>query len=1110
MRVSRLEVFGFKSFMDRLVLPLEGGITGVVGPNGCGKSNIVDAIRWVLGETKASSLRGGTLEDVIFNGTDKLRPLGLAEVTLTLRAQEANFFDDLISPQLEVEQLLHNVKKEIEAKEAEIDVEHDEAKVAKFRVIEGRLGAQPIEDEEAASEETMPEEILDESTAHDEEEVSTTILSRFSWLKSVSEVQITRRLYRSGESEFFINRVPCRLKDIKDFFRAIGLGARAYTIVAQGEVSRIVTSKPEERRLILEEAAGVVGFRDKIAASNRKLEETGHNITRLKDVIGEVERQVGSLKRQAQRAQNRQSLKDEISRLEMGVFREKCLSYTDKKDSATERMNAIKVQEASIAASQQTLEVEEASHRADLSALDQEGDVLRTKIDSLREELLNRARSKSARTSRINEIRAFNLARATEIRRLEERRETLRAREAESTKSAEELKLKEQQLQEQINGITLVSEEDLQKVAYDLKTARERLKAKEIEIRSIRDKVVSTSSSLQALQDQIIAASPLNQLKKTLQADKVSALVPNVQVFVEGLVVPPQYARAVQSVLSERAAFLVSDNPDGIAHAFLEQLIAKDSKEKKGLGIGIFKAGEALPITQEAATPFPRMLDLIEVKAGFSYAAQRVLSEVYVAETAAQAFAFFEQNASSDVTIVTVDGDIVTGHSFYSLRHDGGLIQLQAKVLELQENLRSFEQIESTLTEEREVMQREVVALETKQSEVLRESELRQRTLRDLSNQQASVRGRLQAEERLAQQVLQDVEKIAHQIAEIVAKIDEGKNEETQLLDLAAKETTVEDAAVEQEIKTLSESFHSVDTKRKEGRSLLSQYAEKISHVRKEFEKARTEHSQVELELQKLDLEQDNIRTRVVGEYGEDSYQALLSSDPMIDRLSLEQIEEYEQEAVRIKNRIAREGEVDSTSIERYDEESKRLTELEQQLSDLQNAEMMLRKTIVRLEEVSKQRFTAMFHAVNKNFSRLVPQLFGGGRGSLQLTDPSNPLESGIDIVMRPPGKKPKSIDLLSGGEKALCATALIFSMFLEKPSPLCVLDEVDAPLDEANLIRFLTLVKEMSSRTQFMIVTHNKRSMSTADHLIGVTMQEPGSSKVISVSLQDAQSQVA
>ena len=250
MRVSKIEIFGFKSFMDRLVLNLDEGITGVVGPNGCGKSNIVDAIRWVLGETRAKNLRGGVLEDVIFNGTDELRPLGLAEVSLTVEADGKHFLEDLVSQDLEADQMTQQTDV----------VEGEEASAGASAASQYAVGS---------------------------------LLEKYSWLKSASEVQVTRRLYRSGESEFFINRVQCRLKDMKDFFRAIGLSAKGYTIVAQGEVSKIVTSKPEQRRRFLEEAAGVQGFRERINSTESRLKETNQNLERIDDIIHEVSRTVG-------------------------------------------------------------------------------------------------------------------------------------------------------------------------------------------------------------------------------------------------------------------------------------------------------------------------------------------------------------------------------------------------------------------------------------------------------------------------------------------------------------------------------------------------------------------------------------------------------------------------------------------------------------------------------------------------------------------------------------------------------------------------------------------------------------------------------------------------
>ena len=1136
MRVARLEVFGFKSFMDRLVLPLEAGITGVVGPNGCGKSNIVDAIRWILGETKASSLRGGTLEDVIFNGTDKLRPLGLAEVTLTLRAHNDNFFADLVSPQREVEEILKNLEVELEKQEQEYAGAGNSSAI-KLRVIEGGLDnatdgekgtVHSMADHRAAEaneEGSDPETLQEDATTialdtesdteiSDEagkEPVSTSVLTRFAWLKAVSEVQITRRLYRSGESEFFINRVQCRLKDIKDFFRALGLGARAYTIVAQGEVSRIVTAKPEERRLIIEEAAGVLGFRDKIAASNRKLEETSHNVTRLTDVINEIERGVKSLKKQAERAENRQSLKDEIARLELAVFEDKANKYSGSKTEISDHLQ--KSQQLLDDKSHElvTLNTKEEAEKLGSAEIDTESDRLRLQIDARREELLARARQKSQRQSKIDELRAFNLARLTEIKRIEERREVLKLRQQTADSGIQELKQKESLLQVEVDSIELVSEEDLRNVAISLKNKRDGLRIKEGEVRANRDKVVSTQSSINAMQEQIVAASPLQQLKNSINAGELSALSAGTSIFVEGLVVPAAYTKAVQSILAEKAAFLVSDSAQNIAELFLKTVDEKDTKSAKGRGIGILARGEQSSIREERKFDgLNALIDCIEVKPAFVRAASHLLHNIFVTETSAEAFAFFQANPDERVTIVTKNGEIHTAVSFFSLRHEGGLIQLQAKVITLQEELVKLQDEQKNLLAARDEIQDEVTALEQSQSDLLKRSEIQQRSLRDFSSQLASVRGRLQAELRGIEQISQDVERTANQIKDVEQKIQDSKAEEERLLELAKVEIGGDESEIEKEITALSESLKTVDQKRQEKRRALSDIAQAQSATRNGLDSIRQDVNRLTFSLEKLELERQGILDRLHAEYGDSM---VLNFDaPSIPEnfMADADVRAYEQEALKIRSRIAREGEVDSSSVERYQEEAARLQELVGQRADLESACDVLKKTILKLEEVSKLRFVAMFNAVSKNFSRLIPQLFGGGKGSLELTLPDKPLESGIDILVRPPGKKPKNIDLLSGGEKALCATALIFAMFLEKPSPLCVLDEVDAPLDEANLIRFLSLVKEMSNRTQFLLVTHNKRSMSTSDNLIGVTMQEPGSSKVISVSLQDAYSQVA
>ena len=337
MRVERLEVFGFKSFMERLCLPLEAGITGVVGPNGCGKSNIIDALRWVLGETRASQLRGGVLEDVIFNGTETLRPLGLAEVSLVIRAEKDSLLEELISYYESLEREgLSGIEQAVDPTNGQGDsaTKGESQGIAAENNDKGE-GLETVEVSEEALAGEMPCELMPggDTTSpvaqcnDDSVEVSPSFLSdikaslaKYSWLQSVSEVQVTRRLYRSGESEFFINKVPCRLKDLKELFRVLGLASRGYTIIAQGEIGRIITAKPDDRRQVIEEAAHIAGFREHINAVGKRLEDTKNQVIRLDDVIKEVTRQVANLKRQATRAITRAQLKVDLQGFERELF----------------------------------------------------------------------------------------------------------------------------------------------------------------------------------------------------------------------------------------------------------------------------------------------------------------------------------------------------------------------------------------------------------------------------------------------------------------------------------------------------------------------------------------------------------------------------------------------------------------------------------------------------------------------------------------------------------------------------------------------------------------------------------------------------------------------
>ncbi|NMC63957.1 MAG: AAA family ATPase [SAR324 cluster bacterium] len=1127
MRVTRLEIFGFKSFMDRLVLPLEGGITGVVGPNGCGKSNIVDAIRWILGESRASNLRGGVLEDVIFNGTDKLRPLGLAEVSITVRASGNNLLADISSPIIEIDELLEESLLDLgpaakadtsleEAEPAQTEEAKDETvkeenkERPKLKVISGGLdenqqvGAGIEEGNES-----------DSGKSKDLVDAASLALRQFPWIQHATEVQITRRLYRSGDSEFFINRIPCRLKDIKDFFRTIGIAARGYTLVAQGEVARIVTAKPMDRRLILEEAAGVVGFRDKIASAQRRLDDTELNVSRINDIIKEVERQVGSLKRQADRARNRQALKDQLQERECALFSDSLNTFSRRQDEIETRLHKAKSEGERAETTMHAVASRETAARGDLMRVDIEGDTLRAKIDALKEELHNRARQRADTRSRIGELRAFALGKKTEIQRLEERRATLIQRKNDCANEIQKLEAQENEISLRLRAGENGAKEELHRLGNILQNLQQELRGKEAELRSLRDKLISRQSSLESIQEQLLNASPINRLEETAKIKNKDLLSKDLKMLIEGLIIPSELSKAVQAVLAERAAFLVAEDPHGVGVAFSHQVKEIDKDRKMGLGLGVFKVGSRTA-SIPTGIPFPSLLEAIRVDEAYEHAVGPLLEKCFVADDVDAAISFFKaarqggRKLDDGFTLVTLDGEIVTSDSYFSFRQDGGLVQLRNRSIEIERVLKQLEAEQAELQGKRDALVESIASVEQRHKELFAEVEAQNALMRELSREQGAIRGKLQAEGRIREQIENDLEKVKVQVQEANAKISEYEQEEQIVTAQLEAIVSVDDEEIRKELDSLNSQYAGIDKIRKEGRSRLDSLSKEVQEARNALDAAHSEISRVELAAQRLTLEQDALKERILTEYGEDLLADLIKSASRRDPLDEESKERYQADVRRLRERILREGDVDPESVDRYEAEKERLIDLRTQRDDLEKAAITLKKTIVKLSDAAEKRFVSVFQAVEKNFARLIPQLFGGGKGSIALTDPSKPLDSGVEIMMRPPGKKPKSIDLLSGGEKALTAVALIFAMFLERPSPLCVLDEVDAPLDDANLIRFVSLVKEMSAKTQFIMITHNKQSMAVADRLVGVTMEEPGSSKVISVSLQEAYSQVA
>lgn len=1171
MRVSRIEIFGFKSFMDRTILSLGGGLTGVVGPNGCGKSNIVDAVRWVLGETRAKSLRGANFEDVIFNGTDKLRPLGLAEVTLTVKAKSESFFDEMLPSLLndEVAQSLAKIDEAQKELDKVLPLENEVSKDANNKDVNSndnqsndeqgvtqnlapRLNVvvdntkpkeetlettKIVQDVDIELQEVVNEDLLTQTlnpASNEEEEnkndinssqtgdnqndenqkdKSMTLLSRFSWLKATREVQVTRRLYRSGESEYFINRVPCRLKDLKELFRAIGIGARAYTIVAQNEVTRIITAKPEERRQMLEEAAGVLGFRDKITSANKRLEETLVNVSRLDDIIKEVTRNVNSLKRQSQRALDRQGLLDRVKQIDLVLFKDSYITNTNVKSQLESQKEGLKEEELVSKNGVDVIKLEEEALRLSMMELDSQGEDYRIKIDSIKEELNRRERKLIELRSKLKERYVRKESLELENTRLDERKEMLTKRRDDAANDFEKLETEQNELKENLQSIESIGEEDLKAASLLVEETRTKLHEKERELKKVNDSYISVKTRLESIEEQLIAASPVSQLKKTLGNQGASSEflkeAREATLFLDGISIPSKYAKALQSVLGEKTEFLVSKEPQKLISSF--QKMSQNSN-KKGLGIGIFKETSSdenyIKSQRNVSIPYPLILDLMQVSNEVAKSANNILRNVYVVDSIEEGFSFFEANKDvnfDDVLFVTLDGELMTSYSFYSLKHEGGLVQLKSKKEEYQKDFDALSIETARLTHEKNVLFEDAKKAEFNYKQALEEVRKRQQQIREISNKLANAKGRFEAHKRLVSQLDYDLGKLNSQYDDIKRRNDTLLQEIENISNELKEAESQDEQELRESLSVLNDKYKEVNEARNNKRRELSDFNNRLETARRRYDQAMRASSKFELDLQRVTIEIENIKKNLIEKYSKEDFDLITLN--IEDNTELESNERFNLKAEldKIKARIVREGPIDPTATERYEEEKKRLEELQGQKDDLEKAVSILKKTIDRLVETSQVRFINVFEKVKEHFSKLAPRLFGGGFADIELSDPQKPLESGVDIIARPPGKKLKSLELLSGGEKTLCAIALILATFLERPSPLCILDEVDAPLDEANLMRFLSLIKELSEKTQVIMITHNKQSMIASSELIGVTMQEPGATKLLSVSLEDA-----
>ncbi len=1211
MRLTRLEIFGFKSFVERFVLNFDKNRIGIVGPNGCGKSNIVDALRWVLGETYAKQLRGNVLEDLIFNGSESRRPLGMAEVIITIRPEPG------WSDNLRLEQILAAEKSSAAEKQEEAAA-----------LLEATGDSADASSDTGLPDGEVPGVVKEPDI---EEVVLPQALREIPGLLNSTEIQFTRRLYRSGESEYFINRVPCRLRDMVDVYRVIGLGARGLSIVQQGEIGQFISRKPIERRELLEEAAGISGFRTRMEVAQRKLEKTAENMDRLKDIIDEVEKQVRVLRRQATRARERNELKGNILREDLALFRGKKARFLLRSTSvskillglnegltvAESELLGFESRQGEIQAELEECETLIGDKRRSRDALQAAFERERARIQGLE---VNRARLQSDLGSCDRErAQIFNRREqfAQELERLAARGEDLTRQIAEAVEKRDEAEKALKSLQqdetrrssvevdlslakeavpenlrveiaelEQRVGRMLGVENELKELERESEQQRRAQEAGRKELHGVELKLTEVESEVRSLERQLeaLAEQVAQQIDSTGKKSGEDSSGRIRQVLLAGLKVPEAAQRAVSAILGERAQYLVSDDAMHSAKAFSEKRL-KSNERSARLGVirenlnsqlGSSDGDNAIPsISDEVREHAPSaraLYPLLLVDPNVDAAVKFFLGQYILVDTLDEAIRLCE--FSGVLWVVTASGEVFTPWGWFTTEGKGAAFSFTRRIDEMKQ-----ERI--VLSDSRDILRGRMKELEEKTASILatrealvgerRELSENDRRLTSLHRQVLDIerqeRERLLAQSRrMQEQLLREEREAQDRLRTAVTSVAKVQQEEEfcrsrseslrsdeertgiQLNGIEEREAQINASILqlEEEIERgmfvetdmtmaefqrrcveLDEELKALGERREPARLSLSETAREVSESRANVQRLADEIRKASLQEEKGRLEYEMLTEELKRQHPE-SEEALAAlaevsaAEILTEEDALREIEgwcgvpirakglegfisETQETVQRLMKRLEREGEVDPQSIELFETEDARLRGMQEQLQDLEEARKILDSTIRRLKEISRQRFLETFAAVNTTFQQLIPRLFGGGAGHLELLNPDDPLTSGVELMVRPPGKRLGSMELMSGGEKALVAISVLISMFLHRPSPICVLDEVDAPLDEANLERYLALIAEISRRTQFLVITHNKRTMADADRLVGITMQEKGVSTALSVELEDA-----
>jgi chromosome segregation protein len=1222
MYLKNLTLLGFKSFSDKTSLNFQPGVTAIVGPNGCGKSNVSDAIRWVLGEQSAKALRGGEMADVIFNGTDGRKPMGMAEVSLTL---------------------------------GDMDQDH--------------LRASGVE-------------------------------------VAYNEATITRRIFRDGNSEYFINRTSCRLKDIQQLFMGTGVGRTSYSILAQGHITQILSSKPEDRRMIFEEAAGITKYKSQKKESLRKLEYTDQNLLRIADLIREVKRQIGSLQRQAGKARRYKQISQELQHLDTQLARHQfdvlAAEITEKQATAERLRDEIATGSADVLRCEDEIkqlrerlsELEHETVEKQQRSLELKGEADRheSRIQFNEERLRELASQNTQALAEINQAEERCHAASAELQAvtdrlaaseaallqhrvaleqkqwalntvendLRQRQESLRQAQADAFTAAQDLsrirnEITALDLQKQGNSIRL---EKLSAEKLQLEEERTRLEARlheftaSVEVEKLnaqtkRGSVEQRQSRLRELQVELQASSAEQDQFLQAQAEKRSRLSVLEQLegshegfsagtqaalrqsrtvigsLADRIRVPDQYVVAVENALGHHLQLVLTEQPES-AQEILADLTANKSgrasvaalsleytNDKQLFFEGEMAPGSGLDVIQKGLQngQVIHALAVVQGEPSVEKLLKALLGRTFIASDLATATAQV-QNGHAGCDFVTLTGDLLSRHGVYTggylngngnpkgpasilgrknqiselhgeltevqlrvadmSRKRGALLgeqtELQASLQQAQTELREQEVAIATREGEFNALQNsnrllhqkietvvfEVQSLAAQEQEGLQkrnalavqlnELETRERAgqtqvaaltaeLENLRQQRdaahaalteskvalaseeqmlASFRQQQQSLEQRIRELTQAVEQRRAEVSSFISRKEQAESEiqdsqaqigrlqhERDLVNAQTAELLARKQSQEADVTTREDNLRGQ-------RSRLTQLQEQRGALDVELaQKNMSVQNLRERIQQKYHLNLDDVRSECITITFADEGAAkvhVMTPEEMAAAGAATDWNAVGQQIEALQQKLDEIGPVNLVAIEEYEETEQRYQFLSKQNDDLVSAKAQLLEVINRINVQTRQMFIETFEKVRENFRLMFTEVFGGGKADLILSDENDVLESGIEIMARPPGKQLQSISLLSGGEQTMTAVALLFSIYQVKPSPFCVLDELDAPLDESNINRFVRVLQRFITNSQFIVITHNKRTIGMADVLYGVTMEERGISKIVSV----------